>query len=125
MHRIQFAEFELDLELFVLKRKSIPIEIGQRPLDLLVYLIQNRERIVDLDTLRRDVWNSAALSPAAIPTCIGELRKVLDDDASSPKYIECTRGRGYRFSLRITNFKPDHTSSTAQTLMSTMPSGRA
>jgi len=101
VHRIQFSEFELDLELFTLKRNDAPIEIGQRPLDLLVYLIQNRDQIVDLDTLRREVWNSAALSPAAIPTCIGDLRKVLDDDASSPTFIECTRGRGYRFIAEI------------------------
>src|SRR6266851_7256626 len=30
-----------------------------------------------------------------------------------------------RFSLRITSFRPDHFSSTAQTLISTRPSGKA
>jgi len=97
VRQIQFSEFELDLELFTLRRDNFPVEIGQRPLDLLACLIQNHERVVDLESLRREVWNSAALSPSAIPTCIGELRKALGDNASSPNFIECIRGRGYRF----------------------------
>lgn len=101
MRRIRFSEFELDLELFTLQRNNSPIEIGQRPLDLLVCLIQNRERVVDLEFLRREVWNSAALSPAAIPTCVRELRMALSDNASNPRFIESTRGRGYRFIAEV------------------------
>jgi DNA-binding winged helix-turn-helix (wHTH) protein/tetratricopeptide (TPR) repeat protein len=97
VRQIQFSEFELDLELFTFRRNGDPIEIGQRPLDLLVCLIQNRERVVPLEFLRREVWNSAALSPAAIPTCVHELRRALGDNASSPRFIESVRGRGYRF----------------------------
>lgn len=101
MRRIQFSEFELDLELFTLQHRKSPVEIGQRPLDLLVCLIQNRERVLDLEFLRREVWDSAALSSAAIPTCVGELRKALADSASSPRFIESVRGRGYRFIAEI------------------------
>jgi len=101
VRRIQFSEFELDLELFTLQHRKSPVEIGQRPLDLLVCLIQNRERVLDLEFLRREVWGSAALSSAAIPTCVGELRKALADSASSPRFIESVRGRGYRFIAEI------------------------
>ena len=101
MRRIKFSEFELDLELFTLQRNNSPIAIGQRPLDLLVCLIQNRERVVDLKFLRREVWNSVALSPAAIPTCVRELRLALGDSASNPRFIESTRGRGYRFIAEV------------------------
>lgn len=101
MRRIKFSEFELDLELFTLQRNNSPIAIGQRPLDLLVCLIQNRERVVDLKFLRREVWNSVALSPAAIPTCVRELRMALGDSASNPRFIESTRGRGYRFIAEV------------------------
>ena len=101
MRIIQFAGFELDLQLFSLRQNGVAVEIGQRPLDLLICLIQNRERIVDLDFLRREVWNSAALSPAAIPTCVRELRLILGDDAYNPEFIESKRGRGYRFIAEV------------------------
>ncbi len=97
MRRIQFADFELDLELFTLERNGQPIEIGQRPLDLLICLIENRDRVVDLEFLRMEVWKGAALSAAAIPTCVRDLRKALGDSASNPRVIASRRGRGYHF----------------------------
>jgi DNA-binding winged helix-turn-helix (wHTH) protein len=99
---IHFSAFELDLQLFTLQRDGLTVDIGRRPLDLLICLIQNHERVVDLEFLRREVWNSAALSPAAIPTCVRELRRILGDDASSPDFIESKRGRGYRFIAEVT-----------------------
>lgn len=97
MKQMQFSDFELDLDLFTLRRKGQLVSIGQRPLDLLICLIKNRDRVVSSEFLRREVWNSTALSPAAIPTCIRELRKILGDDAATPAFIESKRGRGYRF----------------------------
>ena len=97
MQKIRFSDFELDLELFTLKKGDQPIAIGRRSFDLLAYLVQNRERVITFATLRKEVWSDVALSDSAIPTCIGELRRVLGDDASNPKYIKSIRGRGYRF----------------------------
>jgi DNA-binding winged helix-turn-helix (wHTH) protein len=97
MRRIQFGDFEVDMELFTLKHRGSIVEIGKRTLDLLIYLVQNRDRVVDTEQLRQEVWKSAALSAAAIPTCVRELRRALGDDATDPSFVESTRGRGYRF----------------------------
>ena len=97
MKRIQFANFEIDLELFTLSQNGQQIRIGAKPLDLLICLIENRGRVVDREFLRQDVWDSAELSPATIPTCILELRRTLSDNASDPTFIQSLRGRGYRF----------------------------
>ncbi len=97
MRRIRFGNFEVDLDLFTLKRAGIELEIGRRALDLLICLIENRERVVDSEFLRREVWDCATLSPAAIPTCVMELRRTLGDSASEPIFVASIRGRGYRF----------------------------
>jgi DNA-binding winged helix-turn-helix (wHTH) protein/tetratricopeptide (TPR) repeat protein len=101
MRRIRFGDFEVDLDLFSLRRNGTELDIGQRTFDLLICLIENRERVVDPDFLRREVWGSAALSPAAIPTCVMELRKTLGDSASQPKFVASIRGRGYRFIAQL------------------------
>lgn len=97
MRRIKFAEYELDMDLFTLRRNGEKLEIGKRTFDLLICLIENRERVVDQESLRREVWHSATLSPAAIPTCVRELRLTLADTALDPRFIASIRGRGYRF----------------------------
>ncbi|HIF93771.1 MAG TPA: hypothetical protein EYQ60_11700 [Myxococcales bacterium] len=101
MRRIQFGDFEVDLDLFTLKYRGSTVAIGKRTLDLLICLIQNRDRVVDIEQLRQEVWMSAALSAAAIPTCVRELRRALGDDAANPSFVDCIRGRGYRFIAEV------------------------
>ncbi len=97
MSRIEFSDFAIDLKSFELTRRGEPVSIGPKPLDLLICLIENRDRVVDQDFLRREVWESTALSSATIPTCILEVRRALHDSPDTQEYIATYRGRGYRF----------------------------
>lgn len=97
MNRIQFDDFEIDLDMFELYRGGKPIEIGAKPLDLLICLIENRDRVVSREFLRMELWGGAALSPAAIPTCALAVRRALSDSAEKPRYLKSHRSRGYRF----------------------------
>src|SRR5262245_17989068 len=103
---LAFAEFEVDLELFQLRHRGIPVEISAKGFDLLVYLIRNRERVVPKDELLAQVWHAQALSSSAIPTAVLGLRKALGDDPESPRFIETTPGRGYRFIGEIRRADP-------------------
>jgi DNA-binding winged helix-turn-helix (wHTH) protein/tetratricopeptide (TPR) repeat protein len=107
LRKIQFSDFQLDLELFQLTKEKKPIDIGRRALDLLVYLIENRDRVVELEELRHKVWDSAALSRSSIPTCVRELRIALHDDAENPGLIATARGRGYRFIGKLSGLHVD------------------
>jgi DNA-binding winged helix-turn-helix (wHTH) protein len=123
MRRIKFEDFELDMELFTLRRAEREVKIGRRSLDLLVCLVENRDRVLDLKFLRDEVWNSAALSAAAIPTCILELRRALGDNPTNPRFIKSVRGRGYRFIGKIT-YSPNR-AGTVSTIATELPfSGR-
>ncbi|MEZ4333435.1 MAG: AAA family ATPase [Myxococcota bacterium] len=107
MRRIQFLEFEIDLDLRTLTRSERLLPIGRRCLDLLIFLIQNRQRYVSLELLRESVWGGVRLSPAAIPTCVRELRMVLGDTAIAPRIIESKRSCGYRFIPVCVYSRPD------------------
>jgi DNA-binding winged helix-turn-helix (wHTH) protein len=119
VRKIQFADFELDLELYLLQRGDVRVEIGSRALDLLIYLIEHRQRVVELDELREEVWKAVALSQSSIPTCVRELRIALGDDASKPALIGTSRGRGYRFIGRVSGLRVDEERS--RRYVSTLP----
>lgn|GEM_PF-2323287 len=97
MNVIRFNDFELDLDVYELRKGNEKIGFSGRALDVLIHLIRNRDRVVSKDELRQDIWEGAHLSASAIPTAIMDLRRALGDDASSPKTIGSIRGRGYRF----------------------------
>ena len=101
MRQVSFSDFQFNIDLFELERNGRSIHMGRRTSDLLAYLIKNRDRVVDYDELKKEVWNSIALSRSSIPTCVRELRLALGDSASEPKYISTARGRGYRFIGKI------------------------
>ena len=43
------------------------------------------------------VWPDVAVGDAALAVCVGEIRKLLGDDARTPRYVETVHRRGYRF----------------------------
>jgi TolB-like protein len=94
---IRFPPFALDLERSVLCRDAGAIEIHATPLRLLIYLVQNRDRMVSKSELLDHVWSDALVSEAAVSSAVNELRRVLGDSGACQAAIRTERGRGYRF----------------------------
>lgn len=101
MRQIQFGEYRIEIEDFTLYRKGKAVQLGRKPLDTLLFLIENRDRVVTKESLRRNIWHSERIAASTIPMCIKEIRNALQDSASQPKFIQATRGRGYRFISEI------------------------
>ena len=97
MRLLSFDEFSIDRDAYTLTRAGKPVRIGAKALDLLICLIENRDRVLDRQFLRNELWNAAQLSQSTIPMCVREIRRALGDRTSSPRYIESVRSRGYRF----------------------------
>ena len=57
-----FADYVLDLNRRELTRGSAAIAIGPRVFDLLVYLVQARDRVVTRDELLDTVWSGRIVS---------------------------------------------------------------
>lgn len=92
-----FDEFHLDTELQTLRRDGAEIHLAKRPFDLLLFLIENRERVVSRDELLNKFWDGHDVYDDALRKCVGAIRKALDDLGKSPRFIETRRGSGYRF----------------------------
>jgi serine/threonine-protein kinase len=94
----EFSGFRLDAvsrELFGPDRTSIPIT--SKALDVLVYLIDQRGRVVDKDDLLAAVWSGRVVEENNLTQAISALRKAFGVAAGEHRYIVTIPGRGYRF----------------------------
>lgn len=84
------------------QHRGQPIELTTRAFDLLVFLMRNAQETIGRDRLLDEVWGwSYAVSTRAVDIRIAEIRKVLEDDADAPQYIETVTGHGYRFMPQV------------------------
>jgi Tol biopolymer transport system component/DNA-binding winged helix-turn-helix (wHTH) protein len=64
---------------------------------LLLFLIENRHRVVRKEEILSVVWQGVAVSDNALTRAVAQIRKALDDDPKQPRYIETVPTMGYRF----------------------------
>ncbi len=70
--------------------------IGSRAFDVLLALVEHRDRVVAKDELLHSVWSGFVVEENNLQVHISNLRKVL-----GPKAISTVPGRGYRFTAEI------------------------
>lgn len=93
------GELEVDFQRYECRISGREINLTAHEFELLKYLINNRERVVDRDELLDEVWGkNVVVSIRTIDTHMANLRKKLEDDAKRSKFIISMRGIGYKFS---------------------------
>jgi DNA-binding winged helix-turn-helix (wHTH) protein/tetratricopeptide (TPR) repeat protein len=98
----KFETFEVDDREFRLLEGEVPVQVEPKVLRLLLYLIENRNRLVRKQELLDKVWQDAMVTENALTRVIGLLRKALNDDSHVPRFIETVPTAGYRFIAKVT-----------------------
>ena len=93
----EFLDKRLDAGLRALWVADEAVQTQRRVFDLLLYLLENRDRTVSKDELQDAVWPGTIVTEAALSRAVMKARKALGDDASNPQVIETVHGQGYRF----------------------------
>ena len=74
------------------------IPLTAKAVSMLEYLMLHADEVLTRERLLDAVWGwDYPAATRAVDTRIAELRRVLKDDAETPKYIETLIGQGYRF----------------------------
>jgi TolB-like protein/Tfp pilus assembly protein PilF len=94
---LSFNEYELDTELFELRCDGQPVPIEPQVFDLLVYLAQNRERIINREELLDKLWPGKVVTESAVNSRIKSARHAVGDSGRAQKCIATFNRRGYRF----------------------------
>ena len=97
----RFDDFLVDPEAWKLCRNGEEIHLEPVVLRLLIYLIENRDRLVTRHELMDTVWGDTVISESALSKAIARLRKALDDDPAAPRYLETVHSQGYRFVAEV------------------------
>ena len=78
--------------------KGEQVHCTQRAFCLLEYMITHPDEVLSRERLQEVVWGwENAVDSRAVDNRIGELRRMLGDDAGEPVYIETIPQSGYRF----------------------------
>jgi DNA-binding winged helix-turn-helix (wHTH) protein/tetratricopeptide (TPR) repeat protein len=106
---VRFSGFELDDHLRELRRDGQPVPIQNKEMDLLLYLIRRRGRIVPRQELLANVWSDAVVTDQALNQALYQTRRVLGDDGRAQAILQTVRRRGLRFIAEVTEVehRPD------------------
>ncbi len=94
---LRFGDYEIDVERRELRRATAPVHVEPQVFDLLVYLVENRERVVSKDDLIAAVWGGRAVSDSTLTSRINAARKALEDSGGDQKFIRTVPRKGLRF----------------------------
>lgn len=92
-----FGDHVLDVERRELHRGREPVAIGPQVLDLLVYLLKNRERVVSKDDLIASVWGGRIVSESTLTSRINAVRSAIGDTGADQHSIKTLPRKGFRF----------------------------
>ncbi len=96
---ITFGVFQLDAGRTELKKFGIPIRLQPQPFKLLVLLASRPGKVVTREEIQEQLWGSNTFVDfeRGLNHCIRQIRAALDDNASTPRYIQTVPRSGYRF----------------------------
>jgi DNA-binding winged helix-turn-helix (wHTH) protein len=95
----RFGVFEADAARGELRKHGIRVKLHAQPFQILVMLLERPSEVVTREDMRQRLWADGTFVDFdhALNTAVNKIREVLNDSASSPRYVETVAGKGYRF----------------------------
>ena len=95
---IDAGDFHIDLDTHSVSVRGREVHPTPKEFELLVYLARRPEKVVAHRVLLRAVWGpNSTEQPEYLRVFIGQLRKKIELEASSPRYLYTEPWIGYRF----------------------------
>jgi DNA-binding winged helix-turn-helix (wHTH) protein len=95
----RFGIFEADLHERTLHRNGLKVKLQNQPFEVLAALLQRPGETVSGEELSRRIWPDGVFVEFehSLSTAVLKIRRVLDDSADNPRFIETVPRHGYRF----------------------------
>lgn len=94
---IRFGGYVLDPQAYLLRTDEHRIPLSAREFEVLLYLATHPGKALSPEVIYRDVWKYAYGDITAVAVYIQRLRKKIEPDPQSPRFIVTVYGLGYRF----------------------------
>jgi DNA-binding winged helix-turn-helix (wHTH) protein/tetratricopeptide (TPR) repeat protein len=98
----RFGQFALDPGRRTLSRADSPVSLTPKAFDVLLFLVQNPNRLVTKEELLQAVWGDTVVEEGNLTQYISHLRKALDHNSEDSRLIVTISRKGYQFTARVT-----------------------
>ena len=93
----EFGEVSVDFKRHEVLKAGEKVHLTALEFKLIKFFIERKGEVVTRDNLLDEAWGDAIISPRTIDSHIVHLRKKIEPDPSSPKYLVSVRGIGHIF----------------------------
>ena len=102
VQKLDFDGLQIDLENRSVTTANGTFELPPKEFDLLLYCAKHQGKILTKQQIYEEVWGEEYFyDDSNIMAIISRLRKKLEVNPSSPKYIQTVKGIGYRFNKEV------------------------
>ena len=101
-HLYRFGQFALDSRKRTLCRADSPVSLTPKAFDVLLFLVQNPNRLVAKEELLQAVWADTFVEEGNLTQYVSHLRKALVGNAEDTRLIVTIARKGYQFTARVT-----------------------
>lgn len=105
----RFGQVKVDLFRNCVLLEGEEKHLRQKAFQVLIYLLENRERLVSKDELFEKIWHETAVTDDVLVQCVKEIRRAIGDDSHQPRYIKTVPKAGYRFIGEVGTFIEEFT----------------
>src|SRR6266576_3061136 len=102
MMQFSFTNHVLDVGLRELTRGGESVAVEPQVFDLLIYLVENRERVVSKDDLIENIWEGRIVSESTLTSRINAARRAVGDSGKDQAVIRTIARKGFRFVGQLT-----------------------
>jgi TolB-like protein/DNA-binding winged helix-turn-helix (wHTH) protein/TPR repeat protein len=121
----RFGQFALDSRKRTVSRADSPVSLTPKAFDVLLFLVQNPNRLVTKEELLQAVWGDAFVEEGNLTQYISHLRKALGDNSEETRLIVTISRKGYQFTADVTVAEVADTAIQAAVQVSTAESSLA
>lgn len=102
----RFYDYTLDEARRELWCAGRSVAVEPKVFQVLLYLLEHRDRVVSKAELLEQCWPETFVSEAALTRCLTKLRKAVQPDRRAPPVLKTLHGQGYRFIADVTRLPP-------------------
>jgi len=94
--QIHVGPWLVEPSLNIVSRNGTAVHLEPKVMEVLLCLATHAGEVVSKEELLKAVWPDTFVTDDALKHCISDLRRVFEDDAREPRFIETIPKRGYR-----------------------------
>lgn len=105
---VRFGAFEIDRDAGQLTRSGRRVHLAPQALRLLLLLIDKQGNLVTREEIRAALWSGDTFVDvdSAVNACVSQIRTVLGDKPTAPRFVETIPRRGYLFVAPLSDALP-------------------